>query len=223
MDLLPPDTKPSVADLDAMLQHAKLLRPPPSPPSSRTLSDADSHTHDATSTNALACVVDAAVAAALNHSSPSPSITTTTSLREPTMTVLDMDLHTSPRSLTEMNSGSIQVAHTARRSTLETRRKIPDCSCVAIELKFSPMVLSQLISHDTSVDLGSMVLAQQTMLDRFCTWCQQVDVAYILNVPINPDFHDHMAVASSPCLDLLSQYKAISLGALLNYQAFVNN
>ena len=77
------------------------------------------------------------------------------------------------------------------------------------------MVLSQLISHDTSVDLGSMVLAQQTMLDRFCTWCQQVDVAYILNIPITCDFHDHMAVASSLCIDLLSQNKAISLRAVL--------
>ena len=83
------------------------------------------------------------------------------------------------------------------------------------------MDFSKLVPHDASVDLGSMVLAQQTMLNKFPTWCQQVDVAYIFNIPVTSDFHDHMAVASSLCFDLLCPYKAISLRVVLTYQAFV--
>ena len=84
------------------------------------------------------------------------------------------------------------------------------------------MDFSKLVTHGATEDLGMMVLAQQTMLDTFRSWCQQVDVAYILNIPITSDFHDHMAVVSSPHLDLFPQYMAISLGAVLNYQGFVN-
>ena len=45
--------------------------------------------------------------------------------------------------------------------------KIRDRSCVAIEPKFSPMDFSKLVSHGASDDLGTMVLAQQTMMDKF--------------------------------------------------------
>jgi hypothetical protein len=131
--------------------------------------DADSNTNDATSTDALARIVAAAVATALNHSLPPPSISGTTSPSEPTMTVLDMDLPTCPCSLAEMNSGRIQVTRTARSSTMEARCKIRDRSCLAIEPKFLPMDFLKLMSHYASVDLGSMVLAQQIMLDKFCT------------------------------------------------------
>jgi hypothetical protein len=56
---------------------------------------------------------------------------------------------------------------------MEARCKIRDRSCLAIEPKFLPMDFLKLMSHYASVDLGSMVLAQQIMLDKFCTWCQQ--------------------------------------------------
>ena len=67
-----------------------------------------------------------------------------------------------------------------------------------------------------------MVLAQQTMLDKFRSWCQQVDVAYIFRVPSLSEFHDHRAVACASRVDLLTSYKTIPLGAVLQYQAFVN-
>jgi hypothetical protein len=45
--------------------------------------------------------------------------------------------------------------------------------------KFTLMDFSKLAYHDASGDLGAMVLVQQTMLDKFRTWCQQVNVAHI--------------------------------------------
>ena len=133
-----------------------------------------------------------------------------------------MALCTSPRTSEEMDLGHIQVARTARGDTVEARRKIPNRSCVAIEPKFSPMDFSKLVTHGATEDLDTMVLAQQTMLDKFRTWCQQVDVAYIFQVPSVSDFQDHRAVASSPRTNLLTEYKTIPLGAVLHYQAFVN-
>jgi hypothetical protein len=47
-------------------------------------------------------------------------------------------------------------------------------------------------------------------------------VAYIFHVPSLSEFHDHRAVAGAPRVDLLTQYKAVPLGAVLQYQAFVN-
>ena len=67
-----------------------------------------------------------------------------------------------------------------------------------------------------------MVLAQQTMMDKFRSWCHQVDVAYIFHIPSLSEFHDHRAVGSSPRVDLLTQYKTIPLGVVLQYQAFVD-
>jgi hypothetical protein len=133
-----------------------------------------------------------------------------------------MALRMSPRSSAEIDLGHIQVAHTARGDTVEARRKIRDRSGVAIEPKFRTMDFSRLVSHGSSEDLGTMVLAQQTMLDKFHSWCHQVDVAYIFHIPSLSEFHDHRAVASSPCADLLTDYKTIPLGAVLRYQAFVN-
>ena len=121
-----------------------------------------------------------------------------------------------------MDLGRIQVARTARGATIEARRKIRDRSCVAIEPKFAPMDFSKLTHFAGSEDLGTMVLAQQTMLDKFRTWCQQVDVAYIFQVPSVSDFQDHRAVATSSRISLLTHYKAISLATVLKYQAFVN-
>jgi len=73
----------------------------------------------------------------------------------------------------EMDLGHIQVACTARGATVKARRKIRDCSCVAIEPKFLPIDFCKIVSHGALEDLGTMVLAQQTMLDKFCSWCQQ--------------------------------------------------
>ena len=84
------------------------------------------------------------------------------------------------------------------------------------------MDFSKLVSHGSSKDLGTMVLAQQTMLDKFCLWCHRVDVAYIFHIPSLSEFQDHRAVASSPRTNLLTEYKTIPLGAVLRYQAFVN-
>jgi hypothetical protein len=84
------------------------------------------------------------------------------------------------------------------------------------------MAFSKIVSHRALEDLGTMVLAQQTILDKFCSWCQQVDVAYIFRITSLSEFHDHRAVASASTVDLLTHYKAIPLGAVLKYQAFVN-
>jgi hypothetical protein len=84
------------------------------------------------------------------------------------------------------------------------------------------MDFSKLVSHGASEDLGTMVLAQQTMMDKFRAWCLQVDVAYIFLVPSLSEFQDHQAVASAPRVDLLTQYKTVPLGAVLKYQAFIN-
>jgi hypothetical protein len=84
------------------------------------------------------------------------------------------------------------------------------------------MDFSKLAHHAVSEDLGTMALAQQTMLDKFRTWCQQVDVAYIFQVPSVSDFHDHRAVSSSPRVNLLTHYKALPLVSVLRCQAFIN-
>jgi hypothetical protein len=60
------------------------------------------------------------------------------------------------------------------------------------------MDFSRLVLHGASKDLGMMVLAQQTMLDKFCSWCQQVDVSYIFQIPSLSAFHNLRAVACSP-------------------------
>ena len=49
-----------------------------------------------------------------------------------------------------------------------------------------------------------------------------MDVAYIFHIPSLSEFHDHRTVASSPCVDLLTQHKTIPLGAVLQYHTFVN-
>jgi hypothetical protein len=133
-----------------------------------------------------------------------------------------MDICLSPRTSLEMDLGCIQVAHSAHGATVEARCKIHDCSCAAIEPTFLPMDFSKLALHDTSGDLGTMVLTQQKMLDKFRTWCQQVDVAYIFQVPSVHDFHNHQTVASSLRINLLAHYKALSLASVLKYQAYIN-
>ena len=50
----------------------------------------------------------------------------------------------------------------------------------------------------------------------------QVDVEYIFCIPSLSEFHDHRAVACAPRVDLLTFYKTILLGAVLRYQAIVN-
>jgi hypothetical protein len=140
---------------------------------------------------------------------------------ETTTPLANLQVQRSPRTALEMDLGRIQVARTARSATVEARRKIRDRTCVALEPKFATMDFSR-ENHDGSEDLGTMVLAQQTMLDRFRTWCQQVDVAYIFQVPSVSDFHDHRAVASSPRISLLTNYKALPLSTVLRYQAFIN-
>jgi hypothetical protein len=178
----------------------------------------------------LAQVVAAAVASALRapygghpaYGGPPVSSPPSTSPRDHVTTIADMELRKSPRSSAEMDLGRIQVARTARGATVEARRKIRDRSCVAIEPKFSPMDFSKLVSRGASEDLGTMVLAQQTMLDKFRSWCQQVDVAYIFRISSLSEFYDHEAVASASRVDLLTRYKTVPLGAVLKYQAFVN-
>jgi hypothetical protein len=121
-----------------------------------------------------------------------------------------------------MDLGRIQIARTAPGTTVEARRKIRNHSCIAIEPKFAPMDFLKLTQFAGSEGLGTMVLAQQTMLDKFRTWCQQVDVAYVFQVPSVSNFHDHKAVAASPRISLLTHYKVISLATVLKYQALVN-
>jgi hypothetical protein len=121
-----------------------------------------------------------------------------------------------------MDLGHIQVARTTRGTTVEARKKIRDRLCVAIEPKFLPMDFSELILHGALEDLGTMVLAQQTMMDKFCSWCQMVDVAYIFHMPSLSEFHNHRKVAGAPKVDLLTQFKALLLGAVLQYHAFIN-
>jgi len=224
----PPTTdvsKPTFDELTSMLHKAELREQDDNPSASRTSSsfhpDGGAVLDDPAS---LANIVAAAVASALratqhvtSSSSPPPPTP-----RESITTVADMDLRAYPRSSAEMDLGRVQVARTDRGTTVEARRKIRDRSCVAIEPKFSPMDFSKLVSHGASEDLGTMVLAQQTMMDKFRSWCQTVDVAYIFRVPSLSEFHDHQAVASAPRVDLLTQYKAVPLGAVLQYQAFVN-
>jgi hypothetical protein len=85
----------------------------------------------------LVQIVAAAVALALRATQHIPlasSPPASSPLDHITM-IADMDLHTSHRSSTEMDLGSIQVAHTARGATVKARCKIRDHSCMAIEPK----------------------------------------------------------------------------------------
>ena len=213
------DCKPSLSDLQAMVHSAEVLEPGPSSRTS-TSSDTDPPHGPDRSTATLAEIIAAAVTSALasktQTESPSPRFV------EATTSLTGLQVRRSPRTALEMDLGRIQVARTARGTTVEARRKIRDRTCVALEPKFAAMDFSKITNHDGSEDLGTMVLAQQTMLDRFRTWCQQVDVAYIFQVPSVSDFHDHGAVASSPRISLLTNYKALPFSTVLRYQAFVN-
>ena len=174
--------------------------------------------------SSLAQIIAAAVALALRATQRVPLVSSppASSPLGHTMTIADMDLRTPPRSSAEMDLSRIQVACTAHGATVEAWRKIRDRLCVVIEPKFLSMDFSKLVSNGASDDLGTMVLAQQTMLDKCRSWCQQVDVVYIFRIPSLSEFHDHKAVASASRVDLLTQYKTIPLGAVLKYQAFVN-
>ena len=213
------DRKPSLSDLQAMAHSAELLG---HEPSSRHTTDTGTESPLAPdrSTATLAEIIAAAVTSALASTKQMESPASRTV--EATTPLADLHVRSSPRSHLEMDLGRIQVARTARGATIEARRKIRDRSCVAIEPKFAPMDFSKLTHFAGSEDLGTMVLAQQTMLDKFRTWCQQVDVAYIFQVPSVSDFQDHRAVATSSRISLLTHYKAISLATVLKYQAFVN-
>jgi hypothetical protein len=218
------DLKATAAELDAMIYHTELLDRQESALSSRAPS-ASSEGQVPLDNATLAQAIATAVTSALRltqQGSPLPSPPQPLPRRESTLVLADMTLRKSPRSPVEINLGRIQVARTARGDTVEARRKIRDRSCVAIEPKFTAMDFSRLITHNSSEDLGTMVLAQQTMLDKFRSWCQQVDVAYIFRVPSLSDFQDHQAVASAPRVDLLTSYKTIPLWAVLQYQSFVN-
>jgi hypothetical protein len=117
----------------------------------------------------LTQIVANAVASALRatqHAPPVPS-SPPSAPRNPITMIADTELHTYPHSSAKMDLGHIQVAHTARSTTVEAQQKIRDCSCVAIEPKFSHMDFSKLVLHCASEDLGTMVLAQQTMMDSF--------------------------------------------------------
>jgi hypothetical protein len=168
----------------------------------------------------LAQIIAALVSSALNATKlvdTSPS-----HFPEATTQFLDMDIFLFPCNSLEMDLGHIQVVCTAQGTSVEARRKIHDCSCAAIEPKFSPMDFSKLATHDASKDLGMMVLAQKMMLDKFTAWCQQLDLALIFQVPSVLDFHDHRAVASSSHVNLLMHYKALPLASVLKYQAYIN-
>ena len=85
------------------------------------------------------------------------------------MTVVhDMDMLTSPRTSLKMDLGHIQS---------------PTCSLyyhwstLQDSWPFLPMDFSKRVTHDASEDLRAMVLVQQTVLDKFRTWCQQVNVS----------------------------------------------
>jgi hypothetical protein len=78
-----------------------------------------------------------------------------------------MALRSSPCSSSEMDLGCIQVSRTAWGNTIEACCKIFNQSCIAIKPKFLHMDFSRHVLHGASEDLGTVVLAQQTMLDKF--------------------------------------------------------
>jgi hypothetical protein len=151
-----------------MLHQAELLDRSDQALSSRATSTSHDDGGDLNNA-ALAQVIAAAVTSALRATqrATSTSILPPLPCQDPNMTIMDMALCTYPRSSAEMDLGHIQVARTAWGDTVEARHKICDRSCVAIEPKFSPMDFSKLVLHGASEDLGTMVLAQQTMMDMF--------------------------------------------------------
>jgi hypothetical protein len=208
------DRKPSLPDLQAMAHSAKLFECEPSScHSTNTNTDPPNKPDQSTATLAqiVAAVITSALASTKRMDSLSPSIT------EAMAQLADLQVHCSACTPIKMDLGCIQVARTARGTAVEAQCKICDLSCVAIEPKFAPMDFSKLTHLAGSKDLGTMVLAQQTMLVKFWTWCHQVDVTYIFQVPSISGFHNHGAVASAPCVSLLTHYKALPLITVLKY------
>lgn len=84
------------------------------------------------------------------------------------------------------------------------------------------MDLFKLTSPGVTEHLSTMFLTEQTILDKFWSWCHQCDVAYVFCILFIMDFQDYNEVISTPLMNLLNQYMAISLTTVLKYQTFVN-
>jgi hypothetical protein len=168
------DHKPFLSNLQSMAKSTELFdqassshQASPAPSNQDTKDDTDPPTDADRSTATLAQMIAAAVSSAINTAKRMDS--SPPHLPEATTQFLDMEIRLSSRTLLDMDLGHIQVVCTACSTTVEARRKIRDCSCVANEPKFVRMDFSKLAHHDASGDLGTMVLAQQTKLDKFRT------------------------------------------------------
>lgn len=107
----------------------------------------------------------------------------------------DMALHSSPCTSVKLEFGCIQVACSSCINTFMCTARFAPQSCMVIKPKSLPMDYSKLF-HSALEDLDLMVLVQQTMLDKFHTWCLQVDVDYIFCITSGSNVHDHLAVTS---------------------------
>ena len=117
---------------------------------------------------------------------------------EAVLTVNDMSIRDVARSDAEMSTAQVQISCHSRGSSTAEKKKICKHCCGALEVKFSPMDFGKLVDGAHGEDLGTMVLARQSLFAKFKTWCDRHDVTYILDIPITVDFTNPPLVAFAP-------------------------
>ena len=121
-----------------------------------------------------------------------------------------MEVRSTPRSDAELLAGKVLLRCDERGDDPVKRQKLLEKNCASLKSKLQTPDVAGIVTGGGEVDLGISTAGLSAALREFYDWTNQVDVAYVLKMPVINinDYEDHYMVArASRWIDLRKDWK----------------